>query len=71
VLETVPTAGLKVQVTAVLDEPLTVAVNCWVWEAASDAVVGVSETLSGSARAILALAALVGSAALVAVTVTV
>ena len=54
-----------------MDDPLTVAVNCWVWDAARDAVNGVRETLTGAARATLALADLVESAALVAVTVTV
>ena len=27
-----PTEGLMLQVTGVLDVPVTVAVNCWVWE---------------------------------------
>jgi hypothetical protein len=57
-------------VTAVFDDPLTVAVNWLVWEAVREAVVGVKETLTGGAKAMLALANLVGSAALVAVTVT-
>ena len=70
-LETVPTAGFKDQVTAVFDDPVTVAVNCWVWDAVRDAVNGVSETVTGGARAMLALADLVESAALVALTVTV
>ena len=70
-LETVPTAGFKDQVTAVFDDPLTAAVNCWVWDAVRDAVNGVRETVTGGASATLALADLVGSAALVAVTVTV
>ena len=68
--ETVPTAGLTDQVTAVLDDPLTVAVNWLVWEAVSEEVVGVSETLTGGAKAMIALADLVVSAALVALTVT-
>jgi NAD(P)H-hydrate repair Nnr-like enzyme with NAD(P)H-hydrate dehydratase domain len=71
VVETVPTAGLTDQVTAVLDEPVTVAVNWLVWETVSDAVAGFTDTLTGGARAMLALADLVGSAALVAMTVTV
>ena len=70
-LDTVPTAGLTDQVTAVFDERLTVAVNWLVWETVSDAVAGVTETLTGGARAMLALADFVGSAALVAFTVTV
>jgi hypothetical protein len=71
VLETVPTLGLNDQVTPVFDDPLTVAVNWLVWETVSDAVAGVTETLTGGARAMLALADFVGSAALVALTVTV
>ena len=69
-LETVPTAGLTDQVTPVLDEPVTVAVNCWAWEVVRDLVNGVRETATG-VSAMLALADLVGSAALVALTVTV
>ena len=57
--------------TAVFDDPVTVAVSCWVWEAVRDAVVGVRETVTGGARAMLALADFVGSAALVALTETV
>ena len=71
VFETVPTAGFKDQVTAVFDDPLTVAVNCWVWDAVRDTVNGVRETVTGGVRAMVALADLVESAALVAVTVTV
>ena len=70
-LETVPTAGLTDHVTVVFDDPLTVAVNWLVWETVSDAVAGVTDTLTGAARAMLALADFVGSAALVALTVTV
>ena len=64
----VPTAGFKDQVTLVLLLPVTVAASCCVWEAVREAVVGVIETLTGGVRATLALADLVGSAALVAVT---
>jgi hypothetical protein len=71
VLETVPTLGLNDQVTAVFDNPLTVAVNWLVWETVSDAIEGVMDRLTGGARAMLALADFVGSAALVALTVTV
>ena len=70
-LETVPTAGLADQVTAVLGVPRTVAVNCWVWDTVRDASNGVRETSTGRSRVTLALADLVGSAALVAVTVMV
>ena len=65
--EIVPAAGLKDQVTAVFDGPLTVAVNCWVWDAVRDAVNGVTETAAGGVSAMLALADFVGSAALLAV----
>ena len=70
-LETVPTAGFTDHVTAVLDDPVTVATNCWVLEAVRDAVAGVRETVTGGASAMLAVADLVGSAALVALIVTV
>jgi hypothetical protein len=70
VLEIVPTAGLTDHVTAVFDDPLTVAVNWLAWETVSDAVEGVTDTLTGAARATLTLADFVGSAALVALTVT-
>ena len=65
-----PTAGITDQVTAVLDDPLTVAVNWLVWEAVSEEVVGVSETATGGVKAMLAPADIVGSATLVALTVT-
>jgi hypothetical protein len=64
----VPTTGLNDHVTPVLVVPVTVAVNCCVCDAVREAVVGVIETLTGGVRAKLALADLVGSAALVAVT---
>ena len=70
-LETVPTAGFTDHVTPVYDDPLTVATNCWVWDALSEAVNGVRETVTDGARPMLALADLVGSAALVALTVTI
>ncbi len=42
VLDTAPTAGLNDQVTFVLADPVTVAVNCWV--CAADSVVDVGLT---------------------------
>jgi hypothetical protein len=66
-----PTAGLSDQVTAVLDELATVAVNVWVCAGARVTLPGVNATLTGGASNTLALADLVESAALVAVTVTV
>jgi hypothetical protein len=68
----VPTLGLSDQVTAVLPvPPVTVAVNCWVCEAVSDAVVGVIETFTGTRRVMVADADFEVSATLVAVTVTI
>ena len=66
-----PTAGLSDQVTAVLELFDTVAVKAWVCEVVSVTLPGVNATLTGGASDTLALADLVESAALVAVTVTV
>jgi len=81
-LLTVPTLGLSDQVTAVLELPLTVAVNCFDWPAFNDGDLGLSEILTvdgggvvtagvmaGPSR-MVALADLVGSARLVAKIVT-
>ncbi len=57
-------------VTAVLSALLTVAVNCFLWEAYTLAVAGARVIETGTRR-ILAAADLVGSVWLVAVTVTV
>lgn len=65
-----PTAGLRVQVTAGLELFATEAVNAWVCEGASVTLPGVNATLTGGASDTLALADLVGFATLVAVTVT-
>jgi hypothetical protein len=65
----VPTAGLNDHVTPVLTVPVTVVVNCWVCEAVSEGVEGVSEIVTGM-RLMVELADLVGSAVLVAFTVT-
>ena len=65
----VPTAGLSDHVTPVLAVPLTVVVNCWVREPVSDAVEGVSKIVTGI-RLMVELADWVGSAVLVAFTVT-
>ena len=70
-VEIEPTCGLKVQLTAVLPKPTTVAVNCWVWEAASDAVAGVTVTDTAGVNVRVAEVDFVESAVLVAVTVTV
>jgi hypothetical protein len=64
----VPTTGLNDQVTPVLAVPVTVGVNCWDCEIVSEAVDGVSVTVTG-VRLMVALADLVGSAVLVAFTV--
>ena len=64
-----PTAGLNDHVTPALVVPVTVAANAWVCEIVSDVVEGVSKTVTGL-RLMVALADLVGSAVLVAFTVT-
>jgi hypothetical protein len=62
-------AGLNDHVNPVLALPVTVAVNCCFCEAVSEVAGGVSETVTG-VRLIMALADLVGSAMLVAITMT-
>ena len=64
-------AGLIVQVTAVFVEPVTVDVNCCVCAANSDALAGVTVTVTGGFKVTVAVADLVVSATLVAVMVTV
>jgi hypothetical protein len=66
-----PTLGLTLQVTLVLPDPVTVAVNGCVCEADKDAKVGVTLTVTGGSKVTVAEALLVTSATLVAVTVTV
>jgi hypothetical protein len=66
----VPTAGLSVHVTALLEVAPTVAVKFWVCEAVSEIVEGATESVTGGLRLTLALADLLESAVLVAVTVT-
>ena len=69
-----PTAGLMDQATAVLVEPVTVAVNCRVWPPLRLAEAGLTltaTTCAGGVRVTIALADLVVSAAEVALTVTV
>ena len=66
-----PTAGLRDQVTAVFELLATAAVNAWVCEGVRVTLLGVSPMLTGGARETLAIADLVESAALIAVTVTV
>ncbi len=70
VLDSVPTAGLNDQVTPVLLLPVTVVVNCWVCETDRLADVGLICTNTGTS-VIVAVADLLGSATLVAVTVIV
>ncbi len=81
-LLTVPTWGFSDQVTAVFEVPLTVALNCFDWPAASDGDFGFRVTLTvdgggvvtagvmAGPRRMVALADLVGSARLVARIVT-
>jgi hypothetical protein len=57
-------------VTAVLVVPLTLAANCWVCDCDKVEFDGLTETATGGFKVTEALADLVGSAALVAVTVT-
>src|ERR1039458_9742483 len=66
-----PITGLRDQVTAVFDVPVTAAVNAWVCEGVRVTVPGVNATLTGGASDTLALTDLVESATLVAVTVMV
>ena len=51
--------------------PLTVAVNVWLFDGSKDTEDGVSETVTGGVSVTLAVTDFVGSATLVAVTVTV
>jgi hypothetical protein len=68
-LVTVPTAGVTVQMAPLLPAPLTVALNVADWPELSDADGGVTTIDTGTSES-TALALLVLSAELVAVTVT-
>jgi hypothetical protein len=68
--ETPPTLGLIVQFTAWLLLLATVAVNCWVYPAHSEALVGLTETAIGGIKLTVADALGLGLTVLVAVTVT-
>ena len=57
--------------TAVFEVPLTVAVNCWVWPGVRVAEGGETETPMSGDTVTVELPDFVGSAILVAVTVTV
>ena len=57
-------------VTARLLEPVTVALNCWVCDARNVALVGLTATLTVGCRLTTAIAVLLESAALVAMTLT-
>jgi hypothetical protein len=60
---------VAVHVTAVLEEPVTVAPNCWVFPGCSDAVDGETDTETGAACTVTCTVAdFVGSATEVAVT---
>jgi hypothetical protein len=69
--EMVPTDGLIVQVTAVLLDPDTAAVNCWVPDGTNVTEDGLTTSVTACRRVKTALALLVESATLVAVIVTV
>ena len=66
-----PVAGAIDQVTPVEVAPVTVAVNVWPCDGSMVAAVGVTETVTAELMVTLAEADSVGSARLVAVTVTV
>ena len=68
-LELPPTAPFTLQVTLVFGEPLTDALNCWVWDGASVLLVGEMVTETLLTTVIEAEADFVGSATLVAVIV--
>jgi hypothetical protein len=69
-LEIVPTAGLTDHLTIVFDEPTPVAVNCCVWPTPRVTAAGDTVTVTGGVTVTFAVADLVGSCTLVAVTVT-
>jgi hypothetical protein len=69
-VESVPTLGLIFHVTLVLLLPVTVAVNCCVFEADRLTEAGLVVTATGGIRVTMALEDLVESATLVAVIVT-
>jgi hypothetical protein len=58
------------QLTAVLAFPVTLALNCWLWPAVRLAADGVTEMLTVGTSVTVAVPVLVGSAILLAVTVT-
>jgi hypothetical protein len=66
----VPTAGLNDHVIAVLEVPVTVVPNCWLDEAYRATLEGPTVTVTGGLRLMVAMADFVGSAVLVAVSVT-
>ena len=67
----VPAAGLIDHVTAVFDAPFTDAVNCFACDALSEVADGDTDTETVGFSVIVAVAILVVSAVLFAVTVTV
>ena len=73
-VESPPTSPFTLQVTLVLDVPLTVARNCWVWETCTDALEGdtVTEIVGGpfEVTVTVALADFDESTVLIADTVT-
>ena len=68
--EIVPTLGLKLHVTPRLLVPVTLGVNCCICEVCRLALAGLIDTATVGWRVICALADLVESAELIAVTVT-
>lgn len=68
--EMLPTGGLRLHATVAFELLATVAVNCWVCAGSRETEPGLNEMETGGTRVTVALADWVGSAALVAVTVT-
>ena len=68
-----PVGGTMVHVTLEESGAVTVAVNCWLWDAerATEPGLTVTDIVTPGVNEMVALADFVGSAALVAVTVTV
>ena len=62
-------APCTLQVTAVLEVPTTVALNCWVAPVITEEVVGITVTTTTGTMVTLADAVLLGTAMLVAITV--
>jgi len=69
-VELPPAIPLTLQVTAVFEDPVTAAVNCWLWETATEALDGDTVTEIPPIIVTVAWAKIAGLATLVAVTTT-